>query len=89
MTSALSPEEEAGWFVSQQDLPWWQALLLRFIASGPIPRHVAFVMDGNRRFAKTKHLGNAIKGHEKVSIFLKKILFRISHFIEIAEFFQF
>jgi ditrans,polycis-polyprenyl diphosphate synthase len=28
-----------------------QRMLLAVLASGPIPNHVAFVMDGNRRYA--------------------------------------
>ncbi|CAI2350352.1 unnamed protein product [Caenorhabditis sp. 36 PRJEB53466] len=77
----LSAEEEAGWFVSQQAQPWWQWLLRQFIAlGGPVPRHVAFVMDGNRRFAKTKHLGNVIRGHEKGFVQLARILDWCSRF---------
>ncbi|KAF9051229.1 Di-trans-poly-cis-decaprenylcistransferase [Hymenopellis radicata] len=32
-----------------------QRLLLRVLAAGPVPRHVAFVMDGNRRYARMNH----------------------------------
>ena len=32
-----------------------QDFLLNVLASGPIPRHVAFVMDGNRRYARKNH----------------------------------
>ena len=32
-----------------------QSTLLAVIASGPIPQHVAFVMDGNRRYARSRH----------------------------------
>ncbi|EGT46553.1 hypothetical protein CAEBREN_02871 [Caenorhabditis brenneri] len=74
MANNLTGEEEAGWFVAQQAQPWWQWLLRRFITSGPVPRHVAFVMDGNRRFAKTKLLGSVVKGHEKGFEQLAKIL---------------
>jgi Putative undecaprenyl diphosphate synthase len=31
-----------------------QRLLLWIIASGPLPNHIAFVMDGNRRYAGRK-----------------------------------
>ncbi|RCN31952.1 di-trans,poly-cis-decaprenylcistransferase [Ancylostoma caninum] len=39
-----------------------------------VPYHVAFVMDGNRRFARTHHLGHVIHGHEKGFQQLAKIL---------------
>lgn len=29
-----------------------QDVLLRILTAGPIPKHVAFVMDGNRRYAR-------------------------------------
>lgn len=74
MPTNLTEEEESGWFVAHQNQPWWQWLLRRFITSGPIPRHVAFVMDGNRRFAKTKLLASVVKGHEKGFEQLAKIL---------------
>ncbi|VDO19433.1 unnamed protein product [Heligmosomoides polygyrus] len=39
-----------------------------------VPHHVAFVMDGNRRFAKAHQLGHVIHGHEKGFQQLAKIL---------------
>ena len=38
--------------VSKYDLPWYHRLLVKMIQHGPIPRHIAFIMDGNRRYAK-------------------------------------
>lgn len=35
---------------------------LQVIRSGVIPKHVAIIMDGNRRFAKKMHIENG-KGH--------------------------
>ena len=36
--------------------------ILNILASGPIPRHVAFVMDGNRRYAR-QHNQEIREGH--------------------------
>ena len=37
-------------------------LVLSAIRQGPVPEHVAFVMDGNRRFAKS-HGIETVEGH--------------------------
>ena len=41
---------------------WAQSLALRTIKNGPIPKHLAFIMDGNRRYAKRNNFDRA-KGH--------------------------
>jgi ditrans,polycis-polyprenyl diphosphate synthase len=46
--------------------------LLRILTAGPIPRHVAFEMDGNRRFARrTGRRG--VEGHSDGFHTLKKV----------------
>lgn len=37
-------------------------LLIGALRQGPVPKHVAFVMDGNRRFAK-RHRIETVEGH--------------------------
>ncbi|GMK53941.1 hypothetical protein CspeluHIS016_0105270 [Cutaneotrichosporon spelunceum] len=48
-------------------------LLLSVIALGPMPKHIGFVMDGNRRYARS-HGQRIARGHEKGSESLKRTL---------------
>lgn len=42
----------------------FESLILRILRAGPVPRHVAFVMDGNRRWARER--GWIVRrGHEE------------------------
>jgi short-chain Z-isoprenyl diphosphate synthase len=41
----------------------YQNRLRRFLATQPIPRHVAMIIDGNRRWAKLRELETAAHGH--------------------------
>jgi len=47
-------------------------LLLRVLTAGPIPRHVAFEMDGNRRFARRTGR-RAVEGHSDGFQTLKQV----------------
>jgi ditrans,polycis-polyprenyl diphosphate synthase len=37
-------------------------ILIGALQQGPVPRHVAFVMDGNRRYAKKSRI-ETVEGH--------------------------
>ncbi|KAF7305189.1 Alkyl transferase [Mycena kentingensis (nom. inval.)] len=50
-----------------------QRLLLNVLAAGPIPKHVAFVMDGNRRYARMNHKAIA-QGHTDGFATLRRLL---------------
>jgi len=43
---------------------WWESLCIKLLRVGSIPKHVAFIMDGNRRYAK-RHGVDKIKGHSQ------------------------
>ncbi|KYM81063.1 Dehydrodolichyl diphosphate synthase [Atta colombica] len=45
-------------------LNWFQSLALRIIKTGEVPKHVAFIMDGNRRYANKQNLQKG-EGHSK------------------------
>jgi ditrans,polycis-polyprenyl diphosphate synthase len=40
----------------------WRGLLCSILRTRPIPAHVAFIMDGNRRYADQHHL-QKVEGH--------------------------
>ncbi|RDB22883.1 Dehydrodolichyl diphosphate synthase complex subunit SPAC4D7.04c [Hypsizygus marmoreus] len=48
-----------------------QQILLTILAAGPIPKHVAFVMDGNRRYAR-RNQKNISQGHKDGFVALKR-----------------
>lgn len=48
------------------------SLLLSVIALGPMPHHIGFVMDGNRRYARS-HGQRIARGHEQGSESLKRV----------------
>ncbi|KAJ7349007.1 Decaprenyl diphosphate synthase-like protein [Mycena albidolilacea] len=50
-----------------------ERLLLRILAAGPIPKHVAFVMDGNRRYARS-HQQPINQGHSEGFVALRRML---------------
>ena len=55
---------ESGWVRDQYQYSWLQRLGINVIRVGSIPRHVAVIMDGNRRFAKQSGVAT-IEGHTK------------------------
>ncbi|EGC43178.1 dehydrodolichyl diphosphate synthetase [Histoplasma capsulatum var. duboisii H88] len=65
------------WFVSSPPIEWalshLRELLIGALREGPIPQHVAFVMDGNRRFARN-HQIERVEGHHLGFEALAKIL---------------
>lgn len=49
-----------------------ERLLLCVLAAGPVPRHVAFIMDGNRRYARINHK-RVSQGHADGYLALKRV----------------
>ncbi|KAJ9075378.1 cis-prenyltransferase [Entomophthora muscae] len=52
---------------------WVQSICIKILKQGPIPRHVAFIMDGNRRYAQ-RHNIPISAGHFRGFQSLEKIL---------------
>jgi len=71
------------WFASSPPVTWGirqlRQLLIGALRQGPIPQHVAFVMDGNRRFAKN-HKIETVEGHNMGFEALARVRMAISTF---------
>lgn len=52
-------------WVQDSKLTWVQRQAVSIIKCGPIPNHVAFIMDGNRRYATKSNLPSKTEGHVK------------------------
>lgn len=57
--------EGNGWFDSVPERVWWQAPLIKLMRTGPMPKHIAFIMDGNRRYARSHSYSSVLDGHVK------------------------
>jgi undecaprenyl diphosphate synthase len=67
----------------------FERFLCAILEQGAIPRHIAFIMDGNRRFAKRRGQ-SAIEGHKLGVESLKKcLLICLTLKVEIATLFAF
>ena len=49
-----------------------QDALINVLAAGPIPQHVAFILDGNRRYARSKGM-HVTQGHTDGFYNLRKV----------------
>ena len=57
-------------WIKERILNWFQSLVLRTI--NEVLKHMAFIMDDNRRYAN-KQILNKTEGHSKGYVFLKRI----------------
>ncbi|KMU76495.1 dehydrodolichyl diphosphate synthase [Coccidioides immitis RMSCC 3703] len=77
MSSSMHLSKMRKWFASSPPVEWGighiRELLIGALKQGPIPQHVAFVMDGNRRFARN-HAIERVEGHNLGFEALAKIL---------------
>lgn len=51
---------------------------LSVLKAGPIPQHVAFIMDGNRRYARDKGV-KVIQGHVEGFVALRRVRVQTMH----------
>uniref|UniRef100_A0A0R3S1D1 Alkyl transferase n=1 Tax=Elaeophora elaphi TaxID=1147741 RepID=A0A0R3S1D1_9BILA len=62
------------WFDLDEKKTWWHGLAKYFLTFGPIPEHIAFIMDGNRRYALRQRCSSFAEGHLKGFDKLTKVM---------------
>jgi ditrans,polycis-polyprenyl diphosphate synthase len=67
-------------WVAESALANIRGFLLNALRRGPIPKHIAFIMDGNRRYAKEHGLAIA-EGHRAGIIALMKVSFHARYLL--------
>ena len=68
------------WIRESKEKSWLQRICVNTLKCGPVPKHVAFIMDGNRRFAQKKNFDRA-KGHLMGFDKLAEVSFEPSKFV--------
>ena len=61
-------------WISEKPLTFFEKLCMNIIKIGQIPNHVAFIMDGNRRFATKYQLDDIKSGHVAGFLRLSEVL---------------
>ncbi|KAJ6630887.1 Dehydrodolichyl diphosphate synthase complex subunit DHDDS, partial [Pseudolycoriella hygida] len=61
-------------WICESNLTWFQRFAVQLLRCGPIPKHIAFIMDGNRRYASKNNLKTKTDGHLKGFTKLVEIL---------------
>ena len=56
--------ETNSWFHENSRPNWFHQRIISVLKCGHVPKHVAFIMDGNRRYAKKEHVDRQV-GHMK------------------------
>ncbi|XP_023290824.1 uncharacterized protein LOC105698423 [Orussus abietinus] len=51
-------------WIRDSTLNWLQCIAIKVLKTGKVPKHVAFIMDGNRRYASKKKV-DKVEGHTK------------------------
>ena len=64
VTERTAPERTDRGHGAQSGLRWLERFACRIVGTGPTPQHVAFIMDGNRRFARERGMAVAT-GHRR------------------------
>lgn len=64
MYFSFSEHKEIMSVLIKNSLTWFQSLVLKILKTGKVPKHVAIIMDGNRRYAKRQGIEKA-EGHKQ------------------------
>lgn len=68
------------WLLQSPPVEWviqrLRELLIGAARQGPVPQHVAFIMDGNRRFARSRQI-ETVEGHNLGFEALARVWFSI------------
>lgn len=75
-------KETSSWFHENSRPNWFHRQIISTLKCGSIPKHIAIIMDGNRRFAKEMHIERQqghMKGFDKLSEVSLAFLVSIGH----------